>query len=146
MNSSKDTDQVGQKLRGITSDIKRYIEKRLELILLNAGEHFSKWMAIMVHRSVGALLTVGGICFLLVALAIYLGNLLGSSSLGYVIVSIPLLVLGALFMSLKPQNLLQELQKRFEIEVIEAVEEQNRASAAKKLKASELEQPLKNEV
>lgn len=146
MNLGKEKDQVGQKLRGITSDIKRYIEKRLELILLNAGEHFSKWMAIMVHRSAGVLLIAAGVCFLLVALAIYLGNLLGSQSLGYVIVSIPLLVLGGLFMSLKPRNLLHELQKRFEIEVIEAVEEQNRASAAKKLKASELEQPVKNEV
>lgn len=137
---------MSQKIRGITSDIKRYIEKRLELILLNTGEHFSKWMAIMVHRSAGVLLVAGGICFLLVALAIYLGELLNSPSLGYVIVSIPLLLFGGLFISLKPRKLLHELQERFEAEVIEAVEEQERANTEKRLKAPEFEQPYNNEV
>ncbi|MCW9707242.1 phage holin family protein [Fodinibius salsisoli] len=146
MKSDKVTDQVGQKLRSITTDLKRYVEKRLELVMLNAGEHFSRWMAISVQRSAGALLLVGGICFLLFALAIYLGNLLGSESLGYVLVSIPLLILGGLFMSLKPQSLLHELQERFEAEVIEAVEEQERTSTEKKLKAPEFEQPFNNEV
>lgn len=145
MKSDKVTDQVGQKLRGITADIKRYVEKRLELVMLNAGEHFSKWMAISVQRSAGVLLLVGGICFLLVALAIYLGDLLDSESMGYVIVSIPLLVLGGLFMSLKPRRLLHELQQRFEKEVIEAVEDQDRTSTERKLKAPELEQPFNNE-
>jgi hypothetical protein len=146
MKSNKITDQVGQKIRGITSDIKRYIEKRMELGLLNAGEYFSKWIAITVQRSAGVLLLAGGLCFLLVALAIYLGELLNSPSLGYVIVSIPLLIFGGLFMSLKPRRLFDELQERFEAEVIEAVEEQDQSSTNKTLKAPEFDQPFNNEV
>lgn len=134
MKSEKVTDQMGQKLRSITSDIKRYVETRLELMLLHSGEHFSRWIAISVQRTAGAMLLLGGVCFLLVALAIYLGSLLGSNSLGFMIVSIPLLIFGILFMYLKPKSLLEGLQERFEAEVIEAIEQEEK----QQLKAAEI--------
>lgn len=144
MKSNKTTDQVGERLRIITSDLKRYAEKRIELIMLNLGESFSKWIAIFVQRSAGAILLLVGICFLLVALALYLDNLLDIPGLGFVIVSVPLLILGALFVYLKPDQLFEELQELFENEVIEAIE-QNGEEKIRQLEAPEIEQPLNKE-
>ncbi len=121
--TDKQKDQLGKRLRGITSDIKLYLEKRIELAMLNAGEIVSGLMAASVQRGLGVFLLLGGICFLLFALAIYLGDLLGSQSLGYVLVSIPLLLVGGLFLFLKPQRVFDKLQQQFENEVIKTIEQ-----------------------
>lgn len=127
MKKQKSKDQLGQRLRTISADLKLYIEKRIELVMLNAGEHLSGWMAASIQRATGAFLLLGGVCFLLVALAIYLGNLLDNESLGYVLVSLPLLLIGFLFMSLKPKGVFEQLQHIFEAEVIKAIEQNGKA-------------------
>ena len=142
MKSEKETDQIGQRLRGITADLKRYIEKRIELMMLSSGEYFSKWVAMSVHRTAGAMFILLGISFLFVALAIYIGDLLGNPSLGYVIVSLPLFILGFSFLYLKPRRLFEELQNRFEVELIEAVE-QNGEAKPKRLEVPETENVIK---
>ncbi len=134
MANKKSSDQLGQRLRSITADLKLYIEKRLELMMLNTGEQISGWMAASVYRAAGVLLLLGGVCFLLVALAIYLGDLLGNESLGYVLVSLPLLLAGSLFVYLKPERLFERLQESFESEVIKAIN-QNGEAKQKKLES-----------
>lgn len=136
MNKEKKQDQLGQRLRTISTDLKLYFEKRLELIMLNTGEYISGWMAKSILRVAGALLVLVGICFLLVALAIYLGSLMGSESLGYVVVSLPMLIAGLLFIYLKPKGVFEELQQHFEAEVIKAIE-QNDKVGQKKIKSVE---------
>ena len=142
MKSEKETDQIGQRLRGITADLKRYMEKRIELMMLSSGEYFSKWVAMSVHRTAGAMFILLGISFLFIALAIYIGNLLGSLSLGYIIVSLPLFILGFSFVYLKPRRLFEELQNRFEIELIEAVEQDGEAKP-RQLEVPETENVIK---
>lgn len=117
----KTEDQLGRRLKAITGDLKLYIEKRIELLLLNVGEHIARMMAESVHKMVGFVLLTGASVCLLVALALFLGNLLNSPSLGYVIVSIPLLVLGMLFVYLKPKSVLKRIQNQFEKEIVEAM-------------------------
>ncbi len=131
MNKEKSSNKMGEHLRRITADLKLYIEKRLELMMLNTGEYVSGWIAASVQRVGGALILLGGISFLLFALAIYLGELLGSESLGYVLVSLPLLVIGMLFITLKPKRLFERLQQNFESEVIKVI---NQNSEVKKKK------------
>lgn len=123
MEKKRKKDQLGQRLRTISSDLKQYFEKRIELLMLNTGEYVSGWMAASLLRVSGALLVLLGVCFLLIALAIYLGNLLDSESLGYVLVSLPLLLIGALFFYLKPNSLLEQLEQQFEAEVLKGVEQ-----------------------
>lgn len=126
MKTQKNSDHLGRRLRTITADLKLYIEKRIELAMLNAGEALSGLMAASVQRGVGIFLLLGGICFILFALAIYLGDLLDSQSLGYVLVSLPLLIAGLLFLNLKPNALFEQLQHRFESEVIKTIEQSNK--------------------
>ncbi len=117
----KTDDPLGRRLKAITGDLKLYIEKRIELLLLNIGEHFARMMAESVHKVAGFVLLAGASVCLLVALALYLGDLLNSPSLGYVIVSIPLLVLGIMFIYLKPKSILERIQNQFEKEIVNAL-------------------------
>ena len=119
--SEKQTDQLGKRFKTITGDLKLYVEKRIELLLLNVGEQYSQWMAESIQRVAGIFLVFGAFVFLLVAVAIYLGELLDSPSLGYVIVSAPLLVAGLLFYYLKPRSLAENLQQHFETELLKAL-------------------------
>lgn len=135
------TDKVGEKLRSIVADIKRYVEKRIELILLNSGEHFSYWVAVSVQRTTGALLLLVGVCFVLVALAIYLGSLIGSQSFGFLIVSIPLFIIGLSCIYLKPKGVFDTLQESFEEEIIKAVEG-GREREQKKIESTEMDHSL----
>jgi len=100
--SEKNTDQLGKRFRTITGDLKLYIEKRIELLLLNIGEQYSQWMAESIQKLTGIFLLFGAFVFILVAIAIYLGELLGRPGLGYVIVSLPLFITGLFFFYLKP--------------------------------------------
>lgn len=143
MSKSK-KDQLGQRLRAISADLKLYFEKRMELTMLNAGEYISGWMAASVQRATGAFLMLGGLCFLLVALAIYLGNVLGSPSLGYVLVSLPLLLVGGLFSYLKPRSVFLRLQHSFEEEVIKAIE-QDVSAEKKKIESPTLKESINGE-
>ncbi|WP_440999448.1 phage holin family protein [Fodinibius sp. SL11] len=135
MSSEKRSDKLGKRLRIITADLKLYLEKRIELAMLNVGEAVSGLMAASVQRGIGVFLLLGGVCFLLFALAIYLGDLLNSRSLGYVIVSLPLLLVGGLFMFLKPKSVFKQLQTRFENEVVKSIDHNGKA----------IEEPLKIE-
>ena len=118
---STESDQLGRRLKAISGDIKRYVEKRVELLLLDIGEHFSKMMAESVHKIAGIILLAAASVCLLVALALYLGDLLENDSLGYVLVSIPLLLFGTLFIYLKPRSMLERIQNHFEKEIVKAL-------------------------
>lgn len=118
---SKQDDPFGRHLKTISGDLKLYIEKRVELLLLNVGEHFSRMMAESVQKVAGILLLSGASVFLLVALALFLGDLLDNESLGYILVSIPLFIGGFMFYYLKPKSMIKGLQHHFEKEIIRAI-------------------------
>src|SRR5699024_444263 len=109
MEFRKGTDQIGQKLHRITSDLKRYFDKRMKLLMVNTGEYISKWLAVSAQRIGGAFLLLVGCCFLFVALAVYLESVLDTPGLGFVIVSVPLFILGTMFLYLKPTLVFEEL-------------------------------------
>jgi len=123
-NMDESHNKLTDRFRNISADIKSYIEKRLQLSLLNTREYFSEWITASIFRVAGALLLLVGICFMLVALAIYLGQLLNNQSLGYLLVSPPLLLAGGLFVYLKPDGLFTRLQHNFEDEFIKALNQQ----------------------
>jgi len=127
--SEKNTDQLGKRFRTITGDLKLYIEKRIELLLLNIGEQYSQWMAESIQKLTGIILLFGAFVFILVAIAIYLGELLGRPGLGYVIVSLPLFITGLFFFYLKPRSLAENLQQHFESELINALTQNGEGNA-----------------
>lgn len=137
----RQTDQLGQRLKSISADMKRYIEKRIELFMLNTGEHVSRWMAEAMQKGVGMLLLAMAVLFLLIALAIYTGDLVGSRSLGYVVVALPMLIAGSLFYALKPKAMVRRLQNSFESELLKLIaDEREKESKSLNLPEPENEQ------
>lgn len=136
MEKKKNKDRLGERLKTFSADLKMYFEKRVELIMLNTGEYISGWMAASLLRAAGGILILLGFSFLMVSLAIYLGNILESESLGYLAVAIFLLLCGILFLYLKPKGILNKLQQQFESEVIKAIE-QDGVFEQKRIESSE---------
>ena len=114
-------DKIGQRVKHITTEVKRYAEKRLELIVLSIGEQYTRYIAESVQKIAGLVFLFGALVFLLFALALYLGALLNSLALGFV--SLPLLLIGFLFLNLKPQSITNMLKNEFEEELLNVFKE-----------------------
>jgi hypothetical protein len=127
--------QVTRHLRQITVELKLFVEKRIQLMMLNVGEHFSGLIASASQVLSGAIILFLGLCFLLVALAIFLSNLLEIESIGYVIVAALLFIVGFCFLYFKPMGVFKKLQLRLESEVIEVVNKTAGEIEQKKLEA-----------
>ncbi len=112
------TDRIGQRIKNITADIKRYVEKRIELFAITAGEHYSEALAKLMQKGAGLFMAAVAFVFLLVALAIFIGDLIDSLALGYVIVSVPLIVAAYLLYKLKPESLNNKLQNQLDDDVV----------------------------
>ena len=70
----------------LKEDISTYVELRLELLKLNTYERVAKTMAVFSYGIVLILLAFFTILFLFLALGFFLGELLGSMALGFVLV------------------------------------------------------------
>jgi hypothetical protein len=112
---------IKYRIQAITAELRRYLERRLELFALEAGDQLSQLMAEFLFRIAGIMMLTGGILFGAVALAIYLGNLLGSESLGYLIVGVPILFLGLIIVSLRPAGLLRKMKNQMLDRMMEAL-------------------------
>jgi len=107
--SDKET-QNRSGISGITKEARRYIEKRLELFALSIGEQVSRIVADSIQRLIGILLVTGGLFFAWFALCYYLSDLLGNQALGFLSASIPLLLIGFIFMRIKPNSITRKIQ------------------------------------
>ncbi|MEX0769268.1 MAG: phage holin family protein [Balneolaceae bacterium] len=108
---------------GITREARRYIEKRLELFALSIGEQVTRIAADGIQRVIGILLVGGGLFFALFALGYYLGDLLDNTALGFLGVSVPLLLIGFIFMKVKPNSITRAIQSGILKDYIQALDE-----------------------
>jgi len=142
----KSVENLGQRLKEITVDLKRYIETKVELLVLNIGSKIARWIARSIQQIFGIILMIVAAIFLLVALALYLGIVLGSPSLGFAIVALPVLLGGYLLFKLKPRKFSRKLKLSFENELMDALKIGNTEEQNEKLMASEKAESLnKNE-
>lgn len=94
----------------LTDEIRLYIEKRVQLLTLTLSEQLSEIVAISFQKLIGLLLLAGGVFFIWFAFGFYLGELIGSIGLGFLIVSLPLLIAGYIFMNHKSASLTHRIQ------------------------------------
>jgi hypothetical protein len=104
--------QKKESIRNISNEIKLYIEKRIELLILDVGEEFSKIAARSIYQSLGIVITAVAFILALFSLALFLGNLLHNESLGFLLTSIPVFIIGILFLILRPRKLLYKVSDR----------------------------------
>jgi hypothetical protein len=108
--SEGSANKIGRHIDDIKADLKRYIEKRLQLITLKGGERATRLIAELVQKAGGLVLLFCALIFWLVALALYLGTLLSSMSLGFLAASGVFFFIGLLLVVLKPTFLTRKLQ------------------------------------
>ena len=71
---------------GLKNDVSTYVETRLELLKLNTYERVAKTMAVFSYGIVLVLLGFFAILFLFLALGFFLGEMLNSVALGFLLV------------------------------------------------------------
>lgn len=80
----KDVEKVFRELK---ADVATYVELRFELLKLDVIERIAKIIAILSHGLILVLLAFFATLFLFLGLGFFLGDLLGSTYLGFVIVA-----------------------------------------------------------
>lgn len=123
-------DQIGSKIKQISSELKDYVETRIDLFTLNVGEQISHWIGISTQKIVGFIILGVGFFFGFMGLAIYLGELFGNEALGYAAISGFLLLLGLIFSISKPFGISSSVQKQIMKGVLKTIEDK---SSEKKL-------------
>lgn len=135
------TERIEKRIRSITAELKRYFEKRIELLAITAGENYAEVIAKYVHKGSGLFLMAVAFIFLLVALAEFIGGLLESQPLGYIIVAVPLIIIGWLFYNLKPKNFSRAIQNELEEDVIELLNKYE-VETDKRLSTTQIEETI----
>lgn len=105
-------DALEESIRKLPRDIRSYIEKRIELLVMELSGEFSSLLSQSVYKSVGAIFLSLALILLLFSLSIFLGEVFHNQSLGYLVTSLPILIIGLLFVSLRPKFMFRRTKKK----------------------------------
>lgn len=116
-------DDLGSRIKNITNELKEYVETRLELTVLNISDKVTYIVGQSVQQLIGYTILSVGLLFALVALAIYLGELLDEEWAGYLIVAAPLFLAGLILVIVKPKSIVKRIQNEMLAELLETMKE-----------------------
>ncbi|GAB5409280.1 MAG: hypothetical protein BalsKO_16450 [Balneolaceae bacterium] len=136
-------DQLGSKLKQLSSELREYIETRIDLLVLNVSEQVTSWIGASIQKLIGFSVIVSGLLFGMIALAIYIGDLLNSEALGFAIVALPLLLIGLILALSKPFGIAKTIQKQLMTEVLESLEDEKEKIIIELEKPKELKEGKK---
>ena len=122
-------DQFAERIKQITGELKEYIEARIDLMVLNIGEQITQWIGESIQKVIGYTVLGSGIFFLMMAWAIFLGDLLENLALGYLITAVPLMIIGALLASAKPRGLSKSIQNQFMDGILKSIDKKKEDKA-----------------
>jgi hypothetical protein len=92
--------------------MRQYVEKRLELFMIETGEKLANVLAKGSSVLVTGLIALMGMLFLLLALAFFLGDLLGSMALGFSIVGVLLFTVALIVYLVAPEAIEENVRRR----------------------------------
>lgn len=99
-----------QEDRGLGEDLKLYIEKKIQLLLIRITDDISFLLANSIQRVIGILFVFSGALFAWLALAFYLSELWQSNSLGFLAAAIPPFIAGFFIGKYKSFKLSKKIQ------------------------------------
>lgn len=117
-------DQLGNRVKQISNELREYLETRIDLLVLTVSDKITQWIGHSFQRVLGYSILGLGLMFAMIGLAIWLGELLNNPALGYVIVSLPLLLVGMIFAFSKPMGIAKSVQRQFMAEILKSLEEE----------------------
>jgi hypothetical protein len=109
MSEEKPIEEESQK-ESLTNEIRSYVEKRIQLLILTVTERVSHVIAHSLQRLMGMILLGFALYFVCLALGFYLGELLGNYSYGFGIVSLPFLLVGFILLKRKSKRVTEKIQ------------------------------------
>lgn len=110
------------KKNNITSDVRQYIEKRVQLLTLTIAEQVSQIMAESFQKVLGLFILSFALFFLWFAVGFLLAEVIGSISAGFAISSIPLFLLGFILIKTKSKRLTENVQAQLISRVLDDLE------------------------
>lgn len=111
----------GDDEKNLTSEVRLYIEKRIELFTLTFVDQISLIAAQSVQKVFGFLLLAGAVFFLWFALGFLIGDWIDNTSLGFLIVSVPLFIASFVFVRQKSNKLTDSIQSELIKNTLESV-------------------------
>lgn len=114
--------QTGEK-ENIASDVRQYIEKRVQLTSLTIAEHVSLVIAESFQKLAGMVLLGSAVLFLWFALSFFLADVLNNTGLGFLIASLPLFLLGIIFVNTKSKKITERIQAELILKSMEGLED-----------------------
>ncbi len=118
-------DQLGSRLKQLSSEFREYIETRIDLLVLNVSDQVTSWISISIQKIIGFSIIGSGLLFGMIALAIYLGDVLSNEALGFAIIALPLILIGLVLAFSKPFGIANTIQKQLMVGVLESLEEKS---------------------
>ncbi|MGM0507454.1 MAG: hypothetical protein ACQER4_09755 [Bacteroidota bacterium] len=97
-------------VKEMLEDARIYLEKRIELLMLSFVERFTFILADAVQRLAGLVIFALGAFFFWFALSFMVSEWVGSTALGFLITSVPLLLSGAIFLWIQPGRVRRAIQ------------------------------------
>lgn len=94
----------------LTEELRSYIEKRVQLLILTITERVSSIIAQSLQKFVGMILLGFALYFICLALGFYLGEILGNYSYGFAIVSIPFILFGFILIKRISKRITEKIQ------------------------------------
>ncbi len=111
-----------QSENNLKKDIREYIEKRVQLFVIEVTEQVSLVIANSFQKLLGMFLLGGALFFVLFAIAFYLGELIGNFSAGFALVSLPLIFIGIFFFRKRSKKFTENIQAELIGKVLENFE------------------------
>lgn len=134
-------DDLGQRVKNVTRELKDYIETKIELTLLNVGDKVTLLIGKSIQSLVGYTILAFGLVFGMTALAIYLGEILDTRWAGYAIVASPFIIVGLVLVVLKPKSFVRKIQSEIMSEFIDSLDQ---SESVKELPSKETSKKEKN--
>lgn len=132
-------DDLGQRIKHVTHEMKDYVETRMELTMLNVSDKITYWIGHTIQSLVGYTILLLGVLFGMFALSIYLGDLLNNPWAGYAIVGSPFLLIGLIFVLFKPKSITRRIQKELMAEVLDSMSSRDKVKELPANKSSKKE-------
>ena len=120
---------ITERLRKLPTEIKLLVEKRAELLFLNLSDRLTDAINKAVYKIIGLFLILLGVIFLLHTLALFIGELLDNEVLGYLIISVTVILIGLLLYFLKPGGLVKGTKAKMQKPLDETIRESFHSSS-----------------
>ncbi|OAN62071.1 hypothetical protein A8B79_03775 [Balneola sp. EhC07] len=115
-------DQLAQRIKQVSNELKGYVETRIELLILNLSDKGTLWLGDLIQHTFNLIILGTGLLFGLIALGFYLGELLNSMPVGFGIIGGFLFLVGLILILSKPKNISRKIQSQIMHDVIEALD------------------------